>query len=100
MKRNKQSKYRMKLIQEFHLNKVQQKWNDRTIKDYKRAYNILKGKSKVSISAFKPQEFKFKDMKYSHIDDIDRNSTIPSMMISMELKPASLEKYYKTIGGK
>ena len=99
MKRNKQQKYRIKIIQEFHLNKTGQIYYDGIIKDYKLAYDIFTGHHKPTISAFKPYEFKFKNMEYDYIDDIDRNSIIPSMMKSFKLQPKSIEKFNNIIGG-
>ena len=98
MKRNKQSKYRIKIIQEFHLNKNKQKWINSITKDYKRIYNIFKGVL-PRINAFKSIEFKFKDMPYFYIDDIDRNSTIPNTMKHFELGFKSIENYNKILGG-
>lgn len=96
MKRNKQSKYRIKIIQEFHLNKIGQGVIDRNVKDYKRAYYLF-SKYRYTLTRSDPYKFKFKYDNY--INDIDGTSTIPTIVKPFAVSPKTVEKYYNFIGG-
>ena len=95
MKRNKQQKYRIKIIQEFNFKKLAQKFIDYAYKDdYVSAYyfllKILKYRNK---SGFKPT------VNFELIDDIDRNSIIPNMIKPMSAEFIGKKYYYKLAEG-